>query len=173
MATGQVLAGNIIYAADLQDELNALQTRLSIRARSTAATTFTSNTTLANLTGLSCAMAANQVYKIRGCIKVSGANATHDLKIGVTLPAGATIVWACYAGNTSMTGQPVSIDMGTTTATSHTRGTFAGGTTLLIEGFITVAGTAGTVQMQGAQNTSDGGTLSFDAGSEISLELWV
>ena len=172
MALGQVLPGNFINADDLQDELDALEARLPIRARSTTATTFTSSTTFGNITGLSAPVAANSVYKFRGRLKITGANATHDFKNQWSLPASATVEWSSYGGITTITTQPNAIDMGSST-TTHARGAYAGAVTVLIEGFITTAGTAGTAQLQGAQNTSDGGTLSFDAGSEISLELWV
>lgn len=167
-----ILAGARITA----DDILALQGRLPIRARSTSATTMssaTTGTTFTNITGLSCAVAANQVYKLKGRLKVTGANTTHDLKLQMTLPAGASLEWSAYNGATgSVTNAINSIDTGSTSGT-HARGTFNGTLTIPIEGFITTAGTAGTAQLQGAQNTSDAGTLSFDAGSEISLELWV
>jgi hypothetical protein len=164
-----ILAGARITA----DDILTLQGRLPIRARSTTATTFTSSTTFGNLTGLSAPVAANSVYRLRGRLKVTGGNTTHDLKLQMTLPAGASLEWSAYNGATgSVTNAINSIDTGSTSAT-HTRGTFAGTLTIPIEGFITTAGTAGTAQLQGAQNVSDAGTLSFDSGSEISLELWV
>lgn len=172
MALGQILPGNFINADDIQDELDALEERLPSRARSTVATTFVSSTAFADITGLSGAVAANQIYKVRGRLKVTGANTTHDLKAQWSLPAGATVEWSLYAMTTSQTTNPVSVDMGQGTG-AHARGTIAGALTYLIEGTITTAGTAGTAQLQGAQNTSDPGTLSFDAGSEISLQLWV
>ena len=162
------LAGQVPTAA----ELNAVTDRLPIRARSTSATTYVSNTTFSNVTGLSAAVAANQVYKVRGRLKITGANTTHDVKVQFTLPAGATIEWSLYAITTSQTANPVSVDMSSNSG-SIARGTIGGTMTYLIDGFITTAGTAGTAQLQGAQNTSDPGTLSFDAGSEFSLQLWV
>jgi hypothetical protein len=173
MALGQILAGNFINAVDLADEIAALTARVPIRARSTVATTFVSSTTFGNITGLSCAVAANSVYKFRGRLKVTGANATHDLKLQMTLPAGASLEWSAYNGTAAAVTSAInSIDTGSTSGT-HIRGTFLGTLTIPVEGFITTAGTAGTAQLQGAQNVSDAGTLSFDAGSEISLELWV
>lgn len=163
-----ILAGARISA----DDILALQGRLPIRARSTIAKTFASNTTFADITGLSAAVAASSVYKVRGRLKVTGANTTHDLKVQWTLPAGATVEWSLYAITTSQTSNPVSVDMSSNTG-SIARGTIAGTMTYVIDGFITVSGTAGTAQLQGAQNTSDPGTLSFDSGSEISLQLWV
>lgn len=163
-ASGQILTG-----AALQAALDAIQ---PIRARSTSPTTYTSTTTFGNVSGLSAAVAANQVYKLRGRLKITGANVTHDVKCQFTLPAGASIEWSLYAITTSQTANPVSVDMSSNSG-SIARGTIGGTMTYVIDGFITTAGTAGTAQLQAAQNTSDAGTLSIDAGSEISLSLWV
>lgn len=162
------LAGQVPTAA----ELNAVTDRLPIRARSTSATTYVSNTTFSNVTGLSAAVAANQVYKVRGRLKITGANTTHDVKVQFTLPAGATIEWSLYAITTSQTANPVSVDMSSNSG-SIARGTIGGTMTYLIDGFITTGANAGTAQLQAAQNTSDAGTLSIDSGSEFSLILWV
>src|SRR6185369_14225897 len=106
-----ILAGARITA----DDILTLQGRLPIRARSTTATTFTSNTTFGNLTGLSAAVAANQVYKVRGRLKVTGANTTHDLKIQWSLPASATVEWSAAGGAAgSVTNAINSLDMGST-----------------------------------------------------------
>jgi hypothetical protein len=172
MALGQVLAGNIIFADDIQDELDDLEARLPIRAKANVAKTFVSNTTFADITGLTVPVAANSVYKLRGRLQVTGANTTHDMKAQWSLPAGASVAWSCYGMTTSQTANPVSVDMGSSTST-HARGTLAGTLTFVLEGFITTGANAGDAVLQGAQNTSDAGTLSFDAGSEISLQLWV
>lgn len=171
MPTGNVVAGYPIYAADVQAELDALSARLVMRARQTAQVDKTNNT-FANLTGLSLAVAANKVYRLRGRFLVTGANTTHDVKFQFTLPAGATIEWSCYAGNTGTASNPMSIDIGTTTG-AHSRVTVAGTLSYVVEGLITTAGTAGTAQVQGAQNTTDAGTCSFLVGSAFSLEEWV
>lgn len=172
MALGQILAGNFINAVDLQDELDALEGRLVVRARSTAATTMSSSTSFVNLTGLVVALAASSVYKLRGRLKVTGANTNHDMKVQWTLPAGASVEWSLYAITTSQTANPVSVDMSSNTG-SIARGTIGGTMTYVIEGIFTTVGTAGNAQLQGAQNTSDPGVLSFDAGSDISAQLWV
>lgn len=173
MALNQILTGNEIMAQDLIDELNAIKALLPIRARSIVATTWISDTAFKNVTGLACAMAANQVYKLRGRIKVTGANTTHDIKMQMSLPASATVEWSAYNGAAgTVTNAINAIDTGSTGGI-HIRGTFAGTLTIPIEGTITVAGTAGNAQLQAAQNVSDPGTLSVDAGSEMNLQLWV
>lgn len=172
MPVGNIVAGGPIIAADHLDELAAITARLPIRARQTAPVPKTNNT-LANLTGLSAPVAASTVYRLTARIVAAGSNTTHDIKIGITLPASATIEWSMYGGPTSLTTTTTTVDMGTTAATTHSRGTLSGQLTYLIEGVITVAGTAGTVQLQGAQNTTDAGTLTFEIGSTMSLEVWV
>lgn len=162
------LAGQTGTAAAFNAAFSAITT---LTARQTAQVDKT-NSTFANLTGMAVTAAASTVYRLKARFLVTGANATHDVKFQFTLPAGATIEWSVYAGNTAITSNPVSIDIGTSTS-SHARGTVAGTLTYIAEGVITIAGTAGTVQAQGAQNTTDAGTCSFLVGSTMSLEPWV
>lgn len=169
MPTGQILSGNFINAIDLQDEFAA---RTLVKARATSPTTWISDTAFKNVAGLACAMSASQVYKLRGRLKITGANTTHDVKLQFTLPSGATIEWSVYAITASQTANPVSVDMSSNSG-AIIRGTIAGTMTYEVEGFITVSTTAGNAQLQAAQNVSDPGTLSLDAGSEISVEPWV
>jgi hypothetical protein len=162
------LAGQTLTAAALNSAISAAST---LKARQTAQVDKT-NSSFANLTGLAVAVEANKVYRCKLRALVTGANVTHDVKFQVTLPAGATIEWSMYAGNTAITANPMSIDTGTTNG-AHSRGTVAGTLTYVAEGVITTAGTAGTAQVQGAQNTTDAGTCSFLVGSTFSLEEWV
>lgn len=156
----------------LVTDILALQGLAPIRARSISATTYVSNTTFGSVNGLSAAVAANSVYRLRGRIIVTGANATHDVKAQFSLPAAATINWSMYGQGTGLTNAVGSWDQSSSTS-SHIRGTFAGTLTYPIDGLITTLGTAGTVQFQAAQNTSDPGTLSIDAGSYFELQVWV
>lgn len=156
----------------LVTDILALPGPAPIWALSTSATTYTSNTSFGNVTGLSAAVAANQKYRLRGRIIVTGANATHDVKAQFSLPAAATINWSMYGQGTGLTNAIGSWDQGPSTGV-HIRGTFAGTLTYPIDGLITTLGTAGTVQFQAAQNTSDPGALSIDAGSYFELQLLV
>jgi hypothetical protein len=170
MAFTSAVAGQKLRASQLNGWFDAAT---PLKARTTAATTFTSSTTYADITGLLLPVATNSVYKLDGWLRITGANATHDLKLQIVLPAGATIAWSAIGGNTAISAQPTTVDLGITTATNlGARGTFAGSTSILLTGFITTGATAGSVQLQGAQNTSDPGVLSFDAGSEMHLMLW-
>lgn len=169
-----IAVGARITADDIQDALDAISVRLPIRARCTSALTKNANTTFSDITGLSVSAGANKVYRLWGRISVTAANTTADYKIQIVLPAGATIDWSLYAGNTSLSTVSAStIDIGRTTATSHARGTIAGDVTGLFSGIITMSSTAGTIKLQGAQNTSDPSNVVFNVGSEMSIQEWV
>lgn len=162
------LAGQTGTAAAFNAAFSAITT---LTARQTAQVNRT-DAVFTNLTGMAVTAAANTVYRFRARFLVTGANATHDVKFQMSMPAGATIEWSVYAGNTAIAANPMSIDIGSAT-TTHSRGTVAGTLTYVAEGVITIAGTAGTVQAQGAQVTADPGTCAFLVGSVMSLEPWV
>lgn len=161
-------AGQTLTAAGLNAAIAGVAT---LKARQTAQVDKTNNT-FADLTGLSVQVEANKTYRVQGRLLVTGANTTHDVKFQLSMPSGATVQWSVYGGDTSITANPMSINLGSTSG-SHARGTTASTLAMPFEGVITVAGTAGTVQMQGAQNTTDPGTLSFLVGSVMELEEWV
>ncbi len=106
---------------------------------------------------------------------VVGANTTMDAKLAWTTPAGATILWA-----------PQSNNLGTTDGTWGRREAavagnppVAGGTVITVgtgastnifvifAGYVFGGGTAGNVQLQWAQNTSDAGNLTVKQGSYL------
>lgn len=84
------------------------------------------------------------------------AHASADLKIAITVPAGATLRWWTPGGlNNAGTGW----GMSTITASGTTRDFEANGVgtirALRIIGFVETAGTAGNLQLQWAQNTAN------------------
>lgn len=162
-----------VGARILADDILAIQSRLPIRARCTSALTKNANTTFSDITGMSVSAEASKIYRLWGRILVSAANTTADYKLQIVLPAGATIEWAVYGGNTAMTADPTTITLGGSTGMTHARGTINGGLTVLFGGIITMSSTAGTIKLQGAQNTSDASNVVFAVGSEMSIQEWV
>lgn len=162
-----------VGARILADDILALQSRLPIRARCTSTLTKNANTNFSDIPGLSVSAEASKVYRLWGRVLVSAANTTADFKLQIVLPSGATIEWSAYGGNTGMTANPTTVDVGGTSGTSHARGTINGGVTVLITGIITMSTTAGTIKLQGAQNTSDATNVVFGVGSEMSIQEWV
>lgn len=167
-----IAVGARILADDIQDALDALEARLPIRARCTSTLTKNANTNFSDIPGLSVSGSANKIYRVWGRLLVTGASTTPDFKVQFSLPAGATIEWSVYGGNTGITANPVSVDMGQGTG-SHARGTLNATLTVLFSGIITMSSTAGTIKLQGAQNVSDPTNVVFGVGSEMSIQEWV
>jgi hypothetical protein len=119
-----------------------------------------SNTTLQDVTDVSVAVAANAVYEFTLSLQYSS-NSTADIKIGWTVPTGATMDYGFMAFNTA----------GTWTVGRATHASTAGfdgaNTYAHINGTITTGANAGTVQFQAAQNTSTAITTNVEAGTYL------
>jgi nitrogen fixation protein len=115
----------------------------------------TTSNVAANITGLVTAtLGANKTYIVRGVIGVTSAvGATGGIKIGATLPTGATslIFLSGRGSNTTMT-QELSID-GALQGTASNR-ISAASSDLIVSGNITTSSTAGTVQFRFASGTN-------------------
>lgn len=125
---------------------------------------FNANTTFANLTGLSVALAANATYKLDGFI-VFDASTASDAKLQWTGPAGYSGAWASCAFGTGVSATPAVIDLTYRAITSQiSLGAIGVGSKLVapITGYVATTN-AGTLQLQGAQNASDATILTFYA----------
>jgi hypothetical protein len=127
----------------------------------------TSNTTLADVTGLAVTLAANTTY--RGMIEMAyDTGATPDAKFGLTVPSGATGYW--YGGAVKNTADTATNFTYQSIATPFSAGGVASGTVLVAKFTITiVVTTAGTLQVQAAQDTSSATATTVKAGSCIDL----
>lgn len=150
-------AGQKLRASDLNNFL-------PIMARATADTSKTSNTTLGNVTGLAVAVAASTEYALDGYLAYTG-NSTGDIKFAWTIPTGLTGHWGISSDDTTTPG-----DLKTSIATAYTTVITAGGGSLnaTVKGYM-LTSNAGTLQLQFAQNTSDGTATVVKAGSWIRL----
>ena len=133
-----------------------------VKATSQTVTNAT-GTTLVNATDLSFSVAANARYVGDLCLYYNS-NSTADIKFGLTVPSGTTGTW----GGLGYDFTPVllafgPIDIGTALG--------FGGLSADRAAFIRVAlltsSTAGTVQVQFAQSTSNGSNTTLLAGSWI------
>lgn len=155
------LAGERVRAS----ELNSLG---AIVARCTADKTYTSSATLADVTGMSASLEASSSYIFWGYISYVALSTTPDIKVAFTPPSGATGHWS-LGSLSSASSTPGSYDAQASTSftTAQTGGTDASvGIAARPAGFITTTN-AGTMQVQAAQNTSSGTTLTVRSGSWI------
>jgi len=141
----------------------------------TADETVSASTTLQNDDHLfwSIGNSSTEIWFFELIASVSAANTTMDIKTLFTAPAGATIKW----GTNATTGGPSSFatlavsatppGLNTNIATAAAYGTFAGTSGVYLMGMLYGGGTAGTVNFQWAQNTSDAGNLTVQKGSFI------
>lgn len=143
-------------------------------ARCTADTTKNANVTLGDITGMSAALAANATYLIEAWIFYQS-NPTADMKLAVTLPSGATGIWGSW-GVPFFTAPVVGservnyIDTGTldivNALTVGGDDEFTGSVWISCRptGFVTTT-SAGTLQFQFAQATSDASNSIIKSGS--------
>jgi len=168
-ANGTVLTANSVQTAGVEWATSP------IYVVKTADESLSANAVLQNDDALLFAIGASATLVVfyEAWLFFVGANATMDIQFGWTGPAGATMLWAPLSDSTtapvagwgrraaSQTNQPpVSI------ATAITGATGAGTDNVVVyAGLVFGGGTAGNIQLQWAQNTSDAGTLTVKAGS--------
>jgi hypothetical protein len=149
-----------------------LDVQLGLIARSTGNTTFTSNTTYANLTGLTLSIPAVGTYEI-------------EVFVGLTanVAGGAKLLMA-YTGTqgSTVTGSYLINDTTSTILASNVAASGSGfdpfefALTAAINGFFRLTGTltfssSGTLSVQGAQNASSINTTTFLTGGFLKVTL--
>lgn len=159
--TSPFLAGQKLRAADLNDLLPLI-------CRATADTSRTSSTTLLDATGLSVSLEASTAYLIDGYIAYD-AGETGDLKVAFTIPSGATGHWSLFGigtGTTGSIGDTTAVRVSALTSTCAVGGSAAFSSQLvaLPRGYV-LTSSAGTMQMQFAQDTSSGTSTTIKSGS--------
>ena len=122
--------------------------------------TVSSNTTLQNDDALLWAVAANATYALDLRL-LYNSGATGDLKVQFTAPASATMSWGGIWANTS--GALTNPSNNNLASVQSMGG--GGDFSATIHGTLTTVGTAGTLQLQWAQNTSDATNTTVYAGS--------
>lgn len=129
-----------------------------------------SNTTLQDLTNL--------VFPVPGitgaifqfnAVVFYNSNGTADIKFAFTIPAGATMRWGVHGLATTASGIVGDMTAGSISVPGNTvaLGGAAADAMATFQGEVTMGATAGNVQMQAAQNTSDASTSNVMTRSRI------
>jgi len=167
----------ITTAAKLQQLSDAINERSKLYVLKTADESVTSSTAQQNDNELLLAVEANVTYI--GALVVaatSAANAAGDINIGYTFPSGATLhFWSIGAHNALASGSQADLEaIVRLSATSGTTVTPYGLSTANINIvqplLLTTSSTAGTLQMQWAQQSSNANASTVKAGSYMYLE---
>jgi len=153
--------GDVLTAADM----NAWTVPLA--AYRTTTQSVTSSTTLQNDNALSVAVAANAVYIVELAL-IYDADTAGDLKLGWTIPAGASIT---NVADSMLTGTAAATtdDQMTAGTTNPVAGGLGAGTNCGFVGkwLLTISSTSGTLQLQWAQGTSSATATRLFAGSYL------
>lgn len=160
-----ILAGDRITAS-------LLTSTLPISVIKSADETRISTVTPTNDSEIFLAVEANAIYRVVGFFKYNS-DATADFRITWTGPAGATFEYVAVAIDTATTTVNGTVQMATNTiATSRPYGGAgtASNVGMDISGTLRVGSTAGTLQLQWAQGTSQAITTTLKADSWITLE---
>ena len=157
--TGARLAAGTALTTQLVNTGSALAWQPTI-VNCTAAVTVNNSTTLVDATGLGFSIAANEVWFVQAYLLVQGVSITADWKFGWTYPASATADWGFLApGAAAQPGYGTPGVAGTATAMLAITDTLSvGGLNarqgIGLGGVFSAAATAGTIQLQFAQNTA-------------------
>ena len=131
-----------------------------------AADVTNNTTTLANVTGLALALAANSTYQIDGRVMFQTATTTTGIRLTQTVPSGATVV-AQWNTPTSLTASTLAnqraADAGATTTAIDTANANTLATTSIL---VVAAATAGNLQIRFASEVS-GSKAVVKAGSNL------
>ena len=131
-----------------------------------AADVTNNTTTLANVTGLALALAANSTYQVHGRIMFQTAATTTGIRLSQTVPSGATVV-AQWSTPTSLTASTLAnqraADAGATTTAIDTANANTLATTSIL---VITAATAGNLQIRFASEVS-GSNAVAKAGSNL------
>jgi len=148
----------------LRTRANFLTTRIAVSQVLTA-----SSTVLQNVTNMVATLPSAGLFQFRGRIFYE-ASTTADIKFAWTIPAGANMRWGINGLGPGGTNPVYTAITGSGTATPL--GGLGVGSVLmaLFDAEVSMGGTAGNLQLQGAQNTSDASvTTVFD---RTFMEVW-
>lgn len=172
------IVGETVTAAmlnqEIRDQVNALIGDVDY-VHKTADESVISSTTVQNDNHLLVSVAANAEYEIVTQLGVTG-SAAGDIKTRWTIPSGATTQRFCRGPDTSSTGSTAAttircVALTNGHATEINYGLFSTSDLSWIEErmYVVVAGTAGVVQLQWAQNASTATNTTVKAGSYITV----
>lgn len=167
-----------IGSAQIIDKRCILSSSLAVQVYKAADEIVNNSTTLQNDDDLKWDVDANSMWVFEFTLHASAINTTGDYKMAWTVPASATMRWGpimnVSAANTFVgyhhdilsngsQAPTVPLNEGTT----HSFGSYNGTQQVKFWGMVFVAGTAGTIQLQWAQNFADANDSKFLKGSSI------
>lgn len=170
---GEVVTAALMNA-EIRDQMSALRSAEEVVLK-TAAEALPSSTTMQNDNHLLASLAANALYKLTARLAVTG-SASGDFKMAWTLPTGATApARFCRGPSVSTTGSTADSTLTRLSmlANGHSvqvnYGVFNTSDPTFVEEilYIDTAATAGTAQLQWAQNVSSATATTVEAGSFI------
>lgn len=136
----------------------------------TSTQSFTSTTTLANVTDLLFALEANTKYAFDGFIIYDGSTAS-DIKVAFTVPSGATVNYSAFAPATGVS--PTSMNAFGANASDGPLGIATNGANNLMgmnpKGYVATSATTGNLQFRGAQQASSATASRIWVGSWLRL----
>lgn len=155
-------------AADLIEDPNtaAATPGFSIRKIKTADETVNTSATLQDDNHLSFAVAANETWTFEALLYVTG-NTTADLRVAATWPSGATGILAVHGSRASDALVSAFDATSTSGGAVGQIGVDTGPRLVRVVGTVEVSSTAGTVQLQWAQQTSTGADTTVKRGSSL------
>lgn len=161
--------------AEIRDQVTALRADKQAVYK-TADESVTSSTTLQNDNHLLCSVAANAQYIIVARLAVNG-SASGDFKMAWTFPTGTTTQRFSRGPDASSAGSTASTTMRASGITNGhlveiNYGVFTTGSQSYIEEtlYVFTGGTAGTCQLQWAQNVSSATATTVEEGSFLAAE---
>jgi len=133
---------------------------------------FTSTTTLTNVTQMFIPVEANATYKLEGFLEYTGetfALGPGDLKLDMSIPAGATLRWSHLGAVVNSANAMDSVVMAA--GTVRPLGTYGTSTDLaaVVSGRLTTGANSGFLQLKAAQNTACATPTTLRAGSWLTL----
>lgn len=138
-----------------------------VPAYKTADETVNNSAALQNDDALFVAVEANAIYKVFARFLYNG-NSTADFKLGWTFPTGLTMTYTLH-GVYVATPTVFSTSEFIQTGNPALEGAGADRAANIDGGLVTVGSTAGTLQVQWAQNTANGSDTKMRAGSYLIL----
>jgi hypothetical protein len=158
-ALGQVQAGSRLTAAMAQGIA-------PLSAYKSSNQSVTSSATLVNDGALAIELQANAVYSFLLILGYNGASGAGNLKFGWSLPSLSTMGYSLYGNSTSGSATDGPWETASSVPALGTSGT---GTSLgaVAQGTVSTGSTAGPMQLQWAQNTSNATATTVLAGSVL------
>jgi hypothetical protein len=143
------------------------QTLLPITVVKSLDETVNNSATLQNDDALVIAVNSTAKYEVTGLVAYNSGT-TPDIKFAFTAPASATFLWCCDALDTGASGVTGTVSR-QKLAITDSLGVGGTGNDLIakISGILVVAGTAGNLQLQWAQNTANASNTIVRAGSYL------